>query len=121
VGGGEATTPGALQFKSMPASRNIVISKDGYKTANNSVTRADFVEETRRMVATINVVLQADGAAAPTQVAPTVEAPTAPPTEVKAEASAEPPPSEEKAEPAPAPEAVEETPAPSETSAADAP
>jgi uncharacterized protein (TIGR02266 family) len=121
VGGGEATTPGALQFKSMPASRNIVISKDGYKTANNAVTRADFVEETRRMVATINVVLQADGAAAPTQVAPTVEAPTAPPTEVKAEASAEPPPSEEKAEPAPAPEAVEETPAPSETSAADAP
>jgi len=121
VGGGEATTPGALRFKSMPASRNIVISKDGYKTANTSVTRDDFVEETRRMVATINVTLQADGDAAPTQAAPSVEASTAPPTEVKAEAPVEPPPSEEKAEPAPAPEAVEETPAPSETSAADAP
>ena len=121
VGGGEATTPGALRFKSMPAFRNIVISKDGYKTANKSVTRNDFVEETRRMAATINVTLQADGGAAPTQAAPSVEASTAPPTEVKAEAPVEPPPSEEKAEPAPAPEAVEETPAPSETSAADAP
>jgi uncharacterized protein (TIGR02266 family) len=121
VGGGEATTPGALQFKSMPASRNIVISKDGYKTANKSVTQGDFVEETRRMAATINVTLQADGGAAPTQAAPSVEATSAPSTEVKAEAPVEPLPSEEKAEPAPAPEAVQETPAPSETTAADAP
>jgi len=105
----------------MPASRNIVISKDGYKTANKSVTRDDFVEETRRMAATINVTLPADGGAAPTQAAPSVEASTAPPIEVKAEAPVEPPPSEEKAEPAPAPEAVEKTPAPSQTSAADAP
>jgi hypothetical protein len=121
VGGGEATTPGALQFKSMSGSRNIVVSKDGYKTASKSVTRADFVEETRRMVASINVTLQQDGAAEPAQAAPSTEMAAPPPIEVKAEAPAEPPPSEVEAEPAPAPKAVEETPAPSETTASDAP
>ncbi|UCF47767.1 MAG: TIGR02266 family protein, partial [Myxococcales bacterium] len=65
VGGGEVTTPGELKFRSMPASRSIVVSKDGYKTASKSVMRGDFVEETRRMSATINVTLQKDGAAAP--------------------------------------------------------
>jgi uncharacterized protein (TIGR02266 family) len=121
VGGGETTTPGALQFKSMSGSRNIVISKDGYKTASTSVTRADFVEETRRMVASINVTLQQDGAAEPTQAAPSTEMAAPPPTEVKVDAPAEPPPSEVEAEPAPAPKAVEETPVPSETTASDAP
>ena len=121
VGGGEATTPGALQFKSMSGSRNVVVSKDGYKTASQSVTRADFVEETRRMVASINVTLQQDGTAEPAQAAPSAEMAAPPPTEVKVEAPAEPPPSEVEAEPAPAPEAVEETPAPSEATASDAP
>jgi hypothetical protein len=121
VGGGEATTPGALQFKSMSGSRNIVVSKDGYKTASKSVTRADFVEETRRMVASINVTLQQDGAAEPAQAAPSTEMAAPPPIEVEAEAPAEPPPSEVEAEPAPAPKAVEETPAPIETTASDAP
>jgi len=127
VGGGEASTPGALQFKSMPRSRKIVVSKDGYKTASKSVTRADFVEETRRMAATITLTLQKDGATAP---APSIteEAAAPPPSEVEADAEppAEPSPSEAKAEPAAAPEAVEETAAevivaPSETTAADAP
>ena len=121
VGGGEATTPGALQFKSMSGSRNVVVSKDGYKTASQSVTRADFVEETRRMVASINVTLQQDGAAEPAQAAPSTEMAAPPPIEVEAEAPAEPPPSEVEAEPAPAPKAVEETPAPTETTASDAP
>ena len=121
VGGGEATTPGALQFKSMSGSRNVVVSKDGYKTASQSVTRADFVEETRRMVASINMTLKQDGTAEPAQAAPSAEMAAPPPAEVKVEAPAEPPPSEVEAEPAPAPKAVEETPAPSETTASDAP
>jgi hypothetical protein len=121
VGGGETNTPGSLRFKSMPAFRTIVVSKDGYKTASQSVSRADFTEETRQMAATINVALQKDGAA---EAAP-------PPTEVKPEPAPEPPPSEVKAvadpppEPVTAPEAVEEAPeessAPSETTAAGAP
>ncbi len=100
VGGGETNTPGSLQFKSMPASREIVISKDGYETASQSVRRADFTEEPRRMAATIHVTLQKDGA---TEVAP-------PPIEVTSDP--EPPP-----EPVTAPKAVEDTPAPAETSA----
>ncbi|MBW2213463.1 MAG: hypothetical protein JRF48_03335 [Deltaproteobacteria bacterium] len=108
----------------MKAPRKIVVSKDGYKTASKSVTRTDFIEETRRMAATVSITLQEDGAAEPTQAAPSTEAVTEePPSEVKAEA--EPPASEVKAEaepPAPAPPAaVEPVPAPSETTAADAP
>ena len=120
VGGGETNTPGALQFKSMPASRNIVVSKDGYKTVTKSVTRADFVEETRRMAAAINVALQKDGAAAPT-----TETVAPPATEVKAEteSSVPTPPAEVKAEaePPPAPKAVEPAPVPTEAADADAP
>jgi uncharacterized protein (TIGR02266 family) len=117
VSGGEAVTPGALQFKSMPASRTIVISKDGYKTVNTSVTRADFIEEPRRMAASVNVTLQRDGTAEPVEAASSAE------TASPAPAPAEPPPSEEKAEAEPPaePEPVEETAAPSETDAADAP
>jgi hypothetical protein len=123
VGGGETNTPGSLRFKSMPASREIVVSKDGYKTASQSVSRADFTEEPRRMAATIHVKLQEDGAAEvappPTDVTSDPEpVPEPPPSEVKAEAA--PPP-----EPVTAPKAVEDTPAetsaPSETAAADAP
>jgi len=119
VGGGEATTPGTLRFKSMTAPRKIVVSKDGYKTASKSVTRADFIEETRRMAATISVTLQADGAAEPAQAVPNTETATLPPSEVTAEAEppAAPPPSEveAEAEPPAAPKAVEPAPAPSET------
>ena len=123
VGGGEASTPGSLQFKSMSGSRTIVVSKDGYKTVSTLVSRADFVEETRRMAASVNVTLQKDGAAEAEQAAPSTEAVTPPPIEEKAEAEppVEPPPTEAKAEPTAAPEPVEETPAPSETSPADAP
>jgi uncharacterized protein (TIGR02266 family) len=123
VGGGETSTPGSLQFKSMPASRKIVVSKDGYKTALPSVRRADFTEETRRMFATVSVTLQNDQAAA---VAPTSTAPT--PTEVEAAPEAapvEPAPVEVKAQTEEPPKAVEpapdEAPAPSETPAVDAP
>ena len=123
VGGGQASTPGSLQFKSMSGSRTIVVSKDGYTTVSTSVSRADFVEETRRMAASVNVTLQKDGPAESAQAAPSPEPVTPPPTEVKVEAEppVEPPPTEAKAEPTAAPEAVEETPAPSETTAADAP
>ena len=125
VGGGATSTPGTLQFKSMTGSRKIVISKEGYETASAVVTRADFVEETRRMAAAVNVTLQKDGAVEPTPAASSAETPTPPPSEVKAETEppAEPPPSEVKAapEPAPAPAAIEETPAPSETTATGAP
>ncbi len=125
IGGGEVATPGELQFKSMLGSRKIVVSKDGYATAIKSVTRADFIEETRRMAATVNVTLQKDGATEPTQAASSNEIVTPPSSAVKAAAEppAEPPPSEVKAaaEPPAAPKAVEEPPAPSETTAADAP
>jgi uncharacterized protein (TIGR02266 family) len=133
VGGGETDTPGSLQFKSMPAYRKIVVSKDGYKTASPTVSRADFTEETRRMAATITVTLQKDGAAAATSSASSDET-APPPTEVKPDpepAATEPPLSEAKseaeppAEPATEPKAVEETPkktpGPSETTAADVP
>jgi uncharacterized protein (TIGR02266 family) len=122
VGGGETNTPGSLRFKSMPASRTILVSKDGYKTASQSVSRADFIEETRRMAATINVTLLQEAAAA--EAAP-------PSTDAKPEPVTEPPPSEVKAEatsapePSEAPKAAEDAPAepsvPSETAAADAP
>jgi len=123
VGGGQASTPGSLQFKSMSGSRTIVVSKDGYTTVSTSVSRADFVEETRRMAASVNVTLQKDGPAESAQAAPSPEPVTPPPTEVKVEAEppVEPPPTEAKAEPTAAPEPVEETPAPSETTASDAP
>jgi uncharacterized protein (TIGR02266 family) len=126
VGGGETSTPGSLKFKSMPASRSIVVSKDGYKTVTATVTRADFVEEPRRMAASINVALQPDGTAAPTPTTPVSET-APPPSEAEPEASAEPPPSEAKAEPEPVaePKAVDEAPeevvAPTETAADDAP
>ncbi|MGB8331730.1 MAG: PEGA domain-containing protein, partial [Polyangiales bacterium] len=147
VGGGEIITPGELHFKSMPASRQIVVSMDGYKTSTMSITRAEFVEETRRMSATINVILQKEGAAKPAPDAKTVTnapaevtspaeatraAEVTPPAVAKAqEAKAQEPvepaapraPREVKAESEPtvAPKPVEAAPAPSGPSAVDEP
>jgi uncharacterized protein (TIGR02266 family) len=117
VGGGEVITPGALRFKSMSGSRTIVVSMDGYKTASESVARADFIEEPRQMIGSINVTLVKDGAAAPSEATSSAETAAPPPK------PAEPPPSEVTAEATPSaePEAVEETPEPSETVPADAP
>ena len=130
VGGGVVTTPGELQFKSMPRSRKVVIVMDGYETANVSLMRRSFTEETRRMFATLNVSLKKEGSAAsaepaapaPTQAKSEAEPPAA---QAPSEAEAEPPaataPPEAKPEPPAAPKAVEEAPAPSETAPADAP
>jgi uncharacterized protein (TIGR02266 family) len=93
VGGGVVVTPGEMQFKSMPRSRRIVFSMNGYETTSKFVRRASFTEETRRMFTTVNVTLQKEGAASSTEQA------AAPPSG----ASAEPTPSEETAEPAAAP------------------
>ncbi len=117
VGGGVVTTPGELQFNSMPRSRRVVISMDGYETANTSVLRRSFTEETGRMFGTVNVKLRKEGAK------PSPKAAEPAPTEAKAEQPAEAAPSEvkPKAEPPAAPKAVEQAPAPSEIDAADAP
>ena len=128
VGGGVVVTPGEMQFNSMPKSRRIVFSMNGYETANKSVTRVSFTEETRRMFATVNVTLRKEGAGSSTKAAApapgeeTAE-PTPAPSNEKAEPQAAPAPSEVKAEAKPQaePEPVEEPPAPSETEAADAP
>jgi uncharacterized protein (TIGR02266 family) len=128
VGGGVVVTPGELEFKSMPKSRRIVFSMNGYETANKFVTRASFTEETRRMFATVNVTLRKEGAgsgtkaAAPAPGEETAE-PTAAPSVETAKPQAAPAPSEEKAEAKPPaePEPVEEPSAPSETEPADAP
>ena len=123
VGGGQVTTPGKLTFRSMPASRKVVISKDGYVSVTKSMGRSSFVEEKSRMSASIKVTLAKDGASAPAEPAsaapveaavPESSAPTAPePVGVK----------EEAASPTPAaPEPVEAPAPPSEpTTAADAP
>jgi uncharacterized protein (TIGR02266 family) len=111
VGGGQVTTPGQLKFRSMPASRKLVISKDGYVSVTKSMSRSGFVEEKTRMLASIKVTLAKDGASAPaaseptsaaeTSVAaepvaaePTPPEPEAPAEEAKAPARAEPVPSE---------------------------
>jgi hypothetical protein len=128
VGGGVVVTPGEMRFKSMPKSRRIVFSMNGYETSSEFVRRASFTEETRRMFATVNVTLQEEGAAssakagAPTPSEQNTE-PTAVPSEETAEPSAAPEPSEVKAEAtAPAePEPVDDAPAPSETEPVDAP
>jgi hypothetical protein len=113
----------------MPASRQIVVSMDGYKTVTESITRAEFVEETRRMAATISVTLQKDGGAKPAETAPSAKTVTPPSAEVRIVAEKavqpdpEPVPNEVKPEPEPTvlPRAVEDAPAPSETPAVDEP
>ncbi len=128
VGGGVVVTPGEMQFKSMPKSRRIVFSMNGYESANQFVTRASFTEETRRMFATVNVTLRKEGAGSSTKAAAAAPGeetaePAAAPSDDAAEPEAAPAPSEEKAEAKPPaePEPVEEPPAPSETEAADVP
>jgi uncharacterized protein (TIGR02266 family) len=79
VGGGEITTPGTLNFRSMPSSRNIVVSKDGYETASTSISRASFIEEKSRMTASVRVTLAKQAGAAP------VEAPEPPSSAVSVE------------------------------------
>jgi uncharacterized protein (TIGR02266 family) len=79
VGGGEVTTPGTLRFRSMPASRKIVVSKDGFSTMSVSVSRTSFVEEKTRMATSVSVTLakEAAGATAAVEaVAPEAEAPS---------------------------------------------
>jgi len=129
VGGGVVVTPGELEFKSMPKSRRIVFSMNGYETANKFVTRASFTEETRRMFATVNVTLQKEeagssanaGAAVPSEEK--AEPPAEPSEETADEPQAAPEPSEVKAEAAPPaePKPVEEPSEPSETEPVDAP
>ncbi len=128
VGGGVVVTPGEMQFKSMPKSRRVVFSMNGYETSSKFVRRASFTEETRRMFATVSVTLQKEGAASSLKAGATAPSeqnaePTAVPSEETAEATAAPEPSEAKAEAkAPAePEPVDEAPAPSETEPVDAP
>jgi uncharacterized protein (TIGR02266 family) len=108
-GVGQVVTPGSLRFKSMPASRTIVISKDGYKTTNQTVALDDFTEETRRLVATVDVTLQKSAATEPKSNAPAAE-PVSPqpasPAPVEAKAAAEPTPVPE----APAPSAEADAP-----------
>ena len=116
VGGGQVTTPGQLTFRTMPGSRNIVISKDGYTTVTKSVSRSSFVEEKTRMATSVRVTLSKEAG----QAAPEPAAPAAAPPEEPTTASAEPP-AEVKAQPAVDREPVEEAPAPSEPAAADAP
>ena len=116
VGGGAATTPGELTFRSFPTSRNVVIAKDGYQTANATVKRSSFVEETNRMFATLSIKLEPDVGAqqskpvAPVEAPEPVAAPEESPVEVEA-----------RAEPVVAPQAEAEPPPPSETPAAGAP
>ncbi|MBT8451702.1 MAG: TIGR02266 family protein [Deltaproteobacteria bacterium] len=127
VGGGVVVTPGEMRFKSMPRSRRIVFSMNGYETSTKFVKRASFTEETRRMFTTVNVTLQEEGAASSTEeaAAPPSEQDTEPtpePIEATPEPAAAPAPSEVNAEATPPaePEPVEEA-APSETAPVDAP
>ena len=128
VGGGVVVTPGEMRFNSMPRSRKIVFSMNGYETTSKFVTRASFTEETRRMFTTVDLTLRKEGAGASAkaeEAAPSEESaePTVAPSDDATEPEAAPAPSEVKAEAQPPAEAapVEEPPAPSETEAADAP
>jgi hypothetical protein len=128
VGGGVVVTPGEMRFNSMPRSRKIVFSMNGYETTSKFVTRTSFTEETRRMFTTVDLTLRKEGAGASAkaeEAAPSEESaePTVAPSDDAGEPEAAPAPSEVKAEAQPPAEAapVEEPPAPSETEAADAP
>jgi uncharacterized protein (TIGR02266 family) len=117
IGGGVTDTPGELRFKTMPRSRKIVISLDGYEKATTFVKRTSFTEETRRMFATVNVSLKKTGAE---PVADEVASAPSEPT-LEAEAKAEVPAAPAEVEAEPEPPAAPEAPAPSETAPADAP
>jgi hypothetical protein len=120
-GVGQVVTPGFLRFKSMPASRTVVISKDGFKTTTQTVALDDFTEETRRLVATVDVTLQKSASAEPATGAPAAHPassqPASPaPSPVEANAAPEPTPVPKapvqptRAEEAPAPSAESDAP-----------
>ena len=104
VGGGEVTTPGTLRFRSMPGSRKIVVSKDGFSTMSVSVSRTSFVEEKTRMTTSVSVTLAKEAAGAPAATeaaAPEAEAPSveaAPEPEASESEPVEAPPSEPSAD-----------------------
>jgi uncharacterized protein (TIGR02266 family) len=116
VGGGEVTTPGELTFRTMPGSRQIVVSKDGYNTLTKSVSRSSFVEEKTRMVASLRVTLSKSASQGVVAEAPKPAPSTKPADAPPASASAE-------AQPTEQPDSAEvvEAPTPSEPPAADAP
>jgi hypothetical protein len=58
----EGLTPTTVKLDSLTGARKIVISKDGFKTVTQSLTRGSFTEEPRRMVAKISVSLEPQGA-----------------------------------------------------------
>jgi hypothetical protein len=110
----------------MPASRSVVISKDGYKSKTETVALDDFTEETRRLVATVDVTLQKSAAAEPTPTAPAAQpvspqpaSPAPPAVEAKTAAEAAPVPKEPMPKAPPQPAQVQGAPAPS--AEADAP
>jgi hypothetical protein len=120
VGGGQVTTPGKLTFRSMPASRKVVISKDGYVSVTKSMGRSSFVEEKSRMSASIKVTLAKDDASAPAEPASAAPVEAVTPSEPKAPEPVEV--KEEAAAPTPAaPEPVEAPAPPSEPTTAAAP
>jgi uncharacterized protein (TIGR02266 family) len=123
VGGGELTTPGELTFRTMPGSRQILISKDGYNTVSKSISRSSFVEERSRMAASVRVTLSKAGAAAASAAPAPAEPASAEPSmsaknteSLPATASAQPTPTEK-----PAPPTGVEAPEPSAPAVADAP
>jgi uncharacterized protein (TIGR02266 family) len=116
VGGGEVTTPGDLRFKSIPGTRQIVISKEGYKTVTRPVALSGFAEEGGRMATTISITLEKEPALQPAQAVPDAETAGPTPTPVEPPTAAE-----ERAEPPVEPEAAEDAPAATETSEVEAP
>ena len=113
VGGGQVTTPGNLKFRTFSGSRDIVISKDGYKTVAKSVSRNLFVEEKNQMAASVRVTLAKDATAAPAAEPVEAEEPAPAPA---AAAAPEPVPVEEVT-----PAAESDAPAPAEAPATEAP
>jgi hypothetical protein len=71
----------------MPASRNIVVSKDGYSTMSVSVRRSSFIEENNRMSASVSVTLAEEAAVAAAPV-PSAAEPEAAAPELAPEAEA---------------------------------
>jgi hypothetical protein len=116
VGGGEVTTPGELRFKSIPGTRQIVISKEGYKTITKSVALSSFAEEGGRMATAISITLEKEPALEPAQAVPAVETATQTPTSVESATAPE-----ERAVPPVEPKPGEEAPSVTETSDVEAP
>jgi hypothetical protein len=116
VGGGEITTPGEMQFKSMLSARTITISKNGFQTVSKNVSRWDFRAQSNRMVASMTVKLEPDVAPAegPATEEPKAEASGKTDGEDTGPVEAEPPSEPFEAE-------APEPPEPTETTAGDSP